>query len=181
MTSVQSTSLESTGSPEPVVPRPRESAERPDRFRGDVAGLRAVAVGLVLLYHAGLKFLPGGFVGVDIFFVISGFLITGQLVNEIGRTGRISIAGFYARRAKRILPAAAVVLVATAAAVYLFVSRTEWRVAGIDILSAALYVVNWRLATARSTTSRRTAAPSRRSSTTGRWPWRSSSTSSGRC
>src|SRR4051794_27101380 len=129
MTSVESTSLESAGresagSPETVVPAPRApGAHKPDKFRGDVAGLRAVAVGLVLLYHAGLKFLPGGFVGVDVFFVISGFLITGQLVNEIGRTGRVSLAGFYARRAKRILPAAAIVLVATAVAAYLFVSR----------------------------------------------------------
>src|SRR4051794_34863138 len=124
MTSVESMPLESTGSPDQARPRPRPratAAHRPDRFRGDVAGLRAVAVVLVLLYHAGLKFVPGGFVGVDIFFVISGFLITSQLVDEIGRTGRVSLVGFYARRAKRILPAAAVVLVATAVATYYFV------------------------------------------------------------
>ncbi|MEE3919351.1 hypothetical protein V2I01_16510 [Micromonospora sp. BRA006-A] len=62
----------------------------PSRFRADVAGLRAVAVGLVLLYHAGLPFIPGGFVGVDVFFVISGFLITGQLISEIERSGRVA-------------------------------------------------------------------------------------------
>jgi peptidoglycan/LPS O-acetylase OafA/YrhL len=117
-----------------------------DRFRGDVAGLRAIAVGLVLLYHAGLPFLPGGFVGVDVFFVISGFLITGQLVNEIDRSGRISLTGFYARRAKRILPAASVVLAATAAAVWLFASRERWEDIARDIVGSAIYVVNWRFA-----------------------------------
>jgi peptidoglycan/LPS O-acetylase OafA/YrhL len=59
-------------------------------FRSDVEGLRAVAVGLVLLYHAGLHFVPGGFVGVDVFFVISGFLITGMLTCEVERTGRVT-------------------------------------------------------------------------------------------
>ncbi|MEU1842442.1 acyltransferase family protein [Micromonospora sediminicola] len=122
----------------------REST--PSRFRADVAGLRAVAVGLVLLYHAGLSSLPGGFVGVDVFFVISGFLITGQLVTEIERTGRVSLIGFYARRAKRILPAATVVLAATAVAVRLFVPRGDWQIIGGDIAAAAIYVVNWRFA-----------------------------------
>ncbi|MGR6317674.1 acyltransferase family protein [Micromonospora soli] len=137
------------------TPRPRwrpglrrATREQPtgNSFRGDVAGLRAVAVGLVLLYHAGLPWLPGGFVGVDVFFVISGFLITGQLVKEIERTGRISLSAFYARRAKRILPAAAVVLVVTAALVWRFVPRTSWQEIGGDIVGAATYVVNWRLA-----------------------------------
>ncbi|WP_262015363.1 acyltransferase family protein [Micromonospora sp. Mcm103] len=118
----------------------------PSRFRADVAGLRAVAVGLVLLYHAGLPFIPGGFVGVDVFFVISGFLITGQLISEIERSGRVSLVGFYARRAKRILPAATVVLAATAVAVRLFVPRSEWQGVGGDIAAAATYIVNWRFA-----------------------------------
>ena len=124
----------------------RQQSQPFDRFRGDIAGLRAVAVVLVLLYHGGLKSIPGGFIGVDIFFVISGFLITTQLMSEIDRTGRISLRAFYARRAKRILPAAAVVLVATAVAVYLFVPRIRWQDVGGDIVSAAAYVVNWRLA-----------------------------------
>ena len=115
-------------------------------FRPDVQGLRAVAVGLVLLYHAGIPLTPGGFVGVDVFFVISGFLITSLLVDEFERTGRISLAGFYARRAKRLLPAAAVVLAATVALTMAFVPRTRWGEIGGDIVASALYVVNWRLA-----------------------------------
>lgn len=80
-------------------------------FRGDVEGLRAVAVVLVVLYHSGVSWLPGGFVGVDVFFVISGFLITGLLIREHEKRGAISLPGFYARRARRILPAAMVVLI----------------------------------------------------------------------
>ena len=72
----------------------------------------AVAVILVLLSHAGFAFAEGGYVGVDVFFVLSGFLITSLLVKEVFETGRISIAGFYARRARRILPAASAVAIA---------------------------------------------------------------------
>lgn len=84
---------------------------RPSR-RGDIQGLRALAVGLVIVAHAGFSQIPGGFVGVDVFFVLSGFLITGLLMAEADRTGRVSISAFYARRARRILPAATVTLVA---------------------------------------------------------------------
>ncbi len=81
-------------------------------FRPDVEGLRAVAVILVVLFHCG-AWIPGGYVGVDVFFVISGFLITTQLVRELRETGRISLRGFYARRARRILPAATLTTVVT--------------------------------------------------------------------
>ena len=91
-------------------PSPRQG------YRGDVQGLRAVAVSLVVLGHAHVPGLSGGFVGVDVFFVISGFLITGLLLTEAARTGRVSLPHFYARRALRILPAATVVIVATAVA-----------------------------------------------------------------
>jgi peptidoglycan/LPS O-acetylase OafA/YrhL len=80
-------------------------------FRPDLEGLRAVAVLFVVANHLG--WLGGGFVGVDIFFVISGFLITGLLRDELERTGRISFVGFYRRRARRILPAAVCVLLVT--------------------------------------------------------------------
>ena len=74
--------------------------------RADIQGLRALAVILVLAYHARLPLARAGFVGVDVFFVISGFLITGLLLRERDETGRIDIVGFYARRARRLLPAA---------------------------------------------------------------------------
>ena len=80
---------------------------------GDLEGLRAVAILLVLLYHAHVPGFGGGFVGVDVFFVISGFLITGILVRDLDATGTISLGAFYARRARRLLPAAAVALVVT--------------------------------------------------------------------
>jgi peptidoglycan/LPS O-acetylase OafA/YrhL len=115
-------------------------------FRPDIEGMRAVAIGLVLVYHAGLPWVPGGFVGVDIFFVISGFLITGLLLREIDTTGRVSLARFYARRAKRLLPATAVVLVATAVLTYVFLPVTDRRVFGWDIVGAATYLANWRFA-----------------------------------
>ena len=83
--------------------------------RDDVQGLRGVAVLLVVLYHAGVTWLPGGFIGVDVFFVISGFLITGLLARESLATGHIAFARFYARRARRLLPAALLVTVVTAA------------------------------------------------------------------
>ena len=78
--------------------------------------MRALAVLLVIVDHAGFRSAAGGFVGVDVFFVISGFLITGLIVREVARTGRLSLVRFYARRARRILPAAVLVLLATCAA-----------------------------------------------------------------
>ena len=85
---------------------------RVSRFRGDIEGLRGVAVLLVVFGHV-TGWPRGGFIGVDVFFVISGFLITGLLVAERERTGRISIRGFYARRVRRLLPAGVLVLVLT--------------------------------------------------------------------
>ena len=82
-------------------------------FRPDVEGLRAVAILLVVAFHVGIPGWPGGFIGVDVFFVVSGYLITSLLVYEIETTGRLDILRFYARRARRLLPAFAVMLVAT--------------------------------------------------------------------
>ena len=115
-------------------------------FRADIQGLRAVAVGLVVLYHAGLPGLTGGFVGVDVFFVISGFLITQGLVRELEARGTVSLRSFYARRARRILPAATVTLLAVGAAAVVLLPRTQWVQIGRDLLSSAGYLVNWDLA-----------------------------------
>lgn len=123
----------------------RESTARsqPSSFRPDIEGLRAVAVGLVLLYHAGVDHFAGGFVGVDVFFVISGFLITGLIVREIERTGRLSLLNFYARRAKRLLPASSLVLVFSAVVAYALLPVTQRTIFGGDVVAASLYVVNW--------------------------------------
>jgi peptidoglycan/LPS O-acetylase OafA/YrhL len=113
--------------PTEAAPRPTTTAiannaqgraEVSDRFRPDIEGMRAVAVGLVVLYHGFHVPFTGGFVGVDVFFVISGFLITGLLLHEKARTERISISRFYARRVRRILPAATLVVLATVFATY---------------------------------------------------------------
>lgn len=129
-----------------AAPAAPSTTHQPKGFRPDVEGLRAIAVGTVLWFHAGLSGLTGGFAGVDIFFVISGFLITGQITREVERTGRISLVGFYARRAKRLFPAAATVLVTTTLLTWIVLPKISWRDFGWDITSAAAYVVNWRLA-----------------------------------
>ena len=79
------------------------------RFRPDIEGLRAVAIVFVVIYHAGWRWAAGGYLGVDVFFVLSGFLITGILLDEIETTGTLSLTHFWARRARRLLPAAAVI------------------------------------------------------------------------
>jgi peptidoglycan/LPS O-acetylase OafA/YrhL len=88
------------------------------KFRPDVEGLRAVAVLLVVLYHAGVPHLTGGFVGVDVFFVLSGFVITGLLLRERSATGKTGLLAFYGRRSRRILPMATLVIVVTVLASY---------------------------------------------------------------
>jgi peptidoglycan/LPS O-acetylase OafA/YrhL len=105
-------------------------------------GLRAVAVGGVLLYHAGVRWLPGGFLGVDLFFVISGFLITSLLISERQRTGAISLSRFYLRRARRLLPALATMVAATAGFMAVFFRGDLGQARG-DIGAAAGYFSNW--------------------------------------
>jgi peptidoglycan/LPS O-acetylase OafA/YrhL len=105
------------------------------RFRPDIEGLRTIAVGLVLVFHAYGTPFTGGFVGVDVFFVISGFLITDLLMREHSKTGRVSIPGFYARRARRILPASALVVIATVAASYYLLGFLT----GNDVADAATW------------------------------------------
>ena len=111
-------------------------------FRPDLEGLRGVAILLVLLYHARVPGTDGGFVGVDVFFVLSGFLITGLLLREHERFGRIDLGAFYARRARRILPAALVVLAATMILSWFLLAPLDLpRVAG-DAVASALFFGN---------------------------------------
>jgi peptidoglycan/LPS O-acetylase OafA/YrhL len=108
-------------------------------------GVRALAVLAVLGAHAGIPFLPGGFVGVDVFFVLSGFLITSLLYAELAATGRIDLGGFWTRRARRLLPAALVMIVAVLAARPLFVPDSVVALRR-DAIAAALWSGNWRWA-----------------------------------
>ncbi|MFC5679023.1 acyltransferase family protein [Aeromicrobium endophyticum] len=116
------------------------------RLRTDVQGLRALAVTAVVLYHLWPNRLSGGFVGVDVFFVISGFLITGHLLREIDRTGSVRLARFWAARARRLLPASLLVLTATAVAVLIAVPRSLQERFLSEVLASAFYVQNWKLA-----------------------------------
>ena len=130
---------------------PSASSTRKSDFRPDIEGLRGVAIGLVLAFHVGLLSgasvrLPGGFIGVDLFFVVSGFLITGLLVHERERTGSISFSGFYARRVRRILPAAAVTLLLTIPLAYAAVGLLARPDVMTDGASAALSIANVRFA-----------------------------------
>lgn len=113
-------------------------------FRPDIEGLRAVAVAMVVIAHAGSAVLKGGFVGVDVFFVLSGFLITSLLLKEYDLAGRVSLAAFYGRRVRRLLPASTLVLVATLllSARYLGPNRSI-HVAG-DAQWSTLFASNWR-------------------------------------
>lgn len=106
-------------------------------------GLRALAVALVLADHGGLPGVGGGFIGVDIFFVLSGFLITSLLVDELGRSGRIALSGFWIRRARRLLPALVLMVLTVGIARELFAREA---VAGLraDASAALFWVANWR-------------------------------------
>ena len=90
--------------------RGQHAAPKPAKFRQDIQGLRALAVGVVVLDHANIPGFSGGFVGVDVFFVISGFLITGLLLGDVAKYSRVRFTNFYSRRAQRILPAATVTI-----------------------------------------------------------------------
>jgi len=120
-------------------PRPRRTG------RADIQGLRALAVGLVIANHV-FDQPSGGFVGVDVFFVLSGFLITHLLLSEHGREGRISYLDFYRRRVRRIVPAATVVILVTVAATYLVFSGTRGGEVAQDGAFAFVFAANWHFA-----------------------------------
>src|SRR5512141_947228 len=113
-----------------------------DEFRPDIEGMRAVAVIAVILFHARISRFSGGFVGVDVFFVLSGFLITRLLLREVARTGTISLSRFWARRARRLLPASCVVVVVTVIASQVMLSPIAQRPLATDALAAGGFVIN---------------------------------------
>ena len=113
------------------------------RHRG-LDGLRGVAVILVIIFHSGLEWLPGGFLGVSVFFTLSGFLITSLLINECENTGRINLRTFWGRRLRRLAPASLVVIAGVVGlASWLSTSIEASRIKG-DAISATLYFSNWR-------------------------------------
>jgi peptidoglycan/LPS O-acetylase OafA/YrhL len=109
---------------------------------GVLDGVRAVAIISVLLFHAGATWLPGGFLGVDVFFVLSGFLITSILLRELRESGRISFRDFYAARARRLLPGLVLVLAATSVLASTVARDAAARVRG-DLLGVLTYTANW--------------------------------------
>jgi peptidoglycan/LPS O-acetylase OafA/YrhL len=136
----------SAGRPQWVAPAPRATRRRGQRRAGIPAldGVRGIAVALVLVDHGGIPGVQGGFIGVDIFFVLSGFLITSLLLDELGRTGRIDLAGFWIRRARRLLPALVVMALAVAFTRALFPPDS---IASLrdDAIAAFFWVANWSL------------------------------------
>ncbi len=128
-----------------VSAAPRQAGPAARELRTDIQGLRALAVSLVVIYHLWPHGLRGGFVGVDVFLVISGFLITSHLWSHPPRRA-IDLAAFWARRVRRLLPASLLVLAVTLVAARLVAPETRWAGTAVEAMSAALYVENWRLA-----------------------------------
>ena len=115
-------------------------------LRPEIQALRAIAVTTVVVFHYWPDLITGGYIGVDVFFAISGFLITGHLVREVDRSGHVSLPGFWARRARRILPAALLVLLFCTVATFLIVPLNLWDQFFREIQASTLYVENWNLA-----------------------------------
>ena len=132
-----------------VLPTGDEAGSAPeDRgYRPDVEGLRAVAILLVVLLHAGVPHLEGGIIGVDVFFVVSGFVISGLLLREQQAANRIAFLPFYARRARRLLPAAALVIVVSLIATALLADHRTAVLVASDSRWSALFLANFHMTT----------------------------------
>ncbi len=114
-------------------------------MRPEIQALRALAVLGVVLYHLWPNRLTGGFVGVDVFFVVSGFLITDHLLREVDLRQAVDLPAFWARRARRLLPASFLTIAATALAVYVWVPENRWPQFGRELVASTFYVENWEL------------------------------------
>ena len=115
-------------------------------YRSDINGLRAVAIFLVVVFHSGFGWVRGGFVGVDVFFVVSGFLISGLLLVEFEKSGGVSLSGFWGRRARRLLPLSSLVIVVTVVLGMFVASPLGRQQIASDATVAGLYVSNWHFA-----------------------------------
>lgn len=124
---------------------PRHMASQ-NGVRRDIQALRAIAVGLVVINHIWPLRLPGGYVGVDVFFVISGYLISKHLLGELERTGRLRLGSFYARRVKRLLPVAMLVAVVSLVAAWILLPFSRWVTIAQETMAAIVYGENWLLA-----------------------------------
>lgn len=129
-----------------AAPAPTDDGNERPRYLSHIDGLRALAVVLVLLNHAGVPGFTGGYIGVDVFFVISGFLITGLLLAEVESESRISVLRFYGRRAMRILPVASLVLVSSSVAAAILLPHNRLRGASWDVIAASGFWSNVRFA-----------------------------------
>lgn len=130
----------------PPAPRSKDLALPSQRHRPDIQGLRALAVLIVVLSHAGVTGFDGGYVGVDVFFVLSGYLITGILLADGIKNGAVSLRKFYIRRAQRILPSATLVLIVTAIASYLILNVVRAKEAIYDAVYSGFFAANIRFA-----------------------------------
>ncbi|MHA7220013.1 acyltransferase family protein [Arthrobacter sp. MDT1-48-3] len=129
-----------------AIAGPTRRARPGNPQRRDIQALRALAVALVVANHLWPGLIAGGYVGVDVFFVISGYLITKHLLGELGRTNRIRLGQFYARRAKRLLPAALVVALLSLLVATVYLPADRLLSIGRETIAATLYVENWSLA-----------------------------------
>lgn len=122
----------------PVSPAPER------KFRPDIEGVRAISSVTVMLYHAGIAAMAGGFTGVDVFYVLSGFLVTGGLLREAQKSGKINFFDFMGRRFRRLLPVSTVVLILTVIATYYWLGRTTGNSVAEDAKWTAVFLANWR-------------------------------------
>jgi peptidoglycan/LPS O-acetylase OafA/YrhL len=126
--------------------RAPEAAGLDRAFRPDVEGLRAIAVGLVVIFHAGVAGFGGGYIGVDVFFVISGFVITKLLLSRVATTGRPIFSEFYGRRSRRILPATGLVVIVTVFATYKWLGFIRGDQVADDARWVAVFLGNFHFA-----------------------------------
>ena len=136
------------------MPRDESGLSRPTNtqaldYQPALDGVRAIAIVAVLLYHGGVRSVPGGFLGVDVFFALSGFLITSLLLREHTTTGTIALGEFYARRARRLFPALIIALIGVGFYSVLFVPELSRGSLRADGLAALTYVQNWHLIVSR--------------------------------